>query len=281
MDYEKNKETLAIVRQMISDGQVSQEVAEKYFPELAESEDEKIRKAIIDYIKTGTYHKSWIDWLERQGEKTTKQTNEKAWLYLVADILTLDNGIGQYLDDPKVQELAKKLSKEYSDRLCFTPCEQTPVEYANGDDYGIDGLWHAINILEKTLGKVEGYQTDDGVLEHECAITAVAAAKADQKPVEWSKEDEEMIENIDCWLNEYRNIIIVRDGNKAAMIHDGHNWLKSIRQKLSNMERNGKNWKPTEEQIEALDFIIDCTIYPDLQDKRKVLKDLLEQLKAL
>lgn len=37
------------------------------FPELKEEqEDEKIRKEIIDYIKTGTYHKSWIAWLEKQ-----------------------------------------------------------------------------------------------------------------------------------------------------------------------------------------------------------------------
>lgn len=29
MDYEKNKEALAIVKQMVADGQISQEVAEK------------------------------------------------------------------------------------------------------------------------------------------------------------------------------------------------------------------------------------------------------------
>ena len=42
-----------------------------------------------------------------------------------------------------------------------------------GEDYGIDGLHAAIDILEKTLGKVNGYQTDDGILEHKCAIFAV------------------------------------------------------------------------------------------------------------
>ena len=39
---------------------------ESIFPELAMSEDEKIRKEIIEYIKTGTYHKDWIAWLEKQ-----------------------------------------------------------------------------------------------------------------------------------------------------------------------------------------------------------------------
>lgn len=32
MDYEKNKEALAIVEQMVADGQISQDVVEKYFP---------------------------------------------------------------------------------------------------------------------------------------------------------------------------------------------------------------------------------------------------------
>ena len=46
-------------------------------------------------------------------------------------------------------------------------------EEYNGEDYGIDSLWHAKNILEKTLGEVDGYQSDDGILDHKAAITAV------------------------------------------------------------------------------------------------------------
>lgn len=61
---------------------------------------------------------------------------------------------------------------------CFTKMingekvSEEDEEY-NGEDYGIDGLWHAMNILERTLGKVDGYQTDDGFLSHQCAITAI------------------------------------------------------------------------------------------------------------
>lgn len=62
-------------------------------------------------------------------------------------------------------------------------------EEYDGEDYGIDGLWHAKNILEKTLGKVEGYQTDDGILDHKCAISAVDKLYK-QKSAEWSEEDE-------------------------------------------------------------------------------------------
>lgn len=54
---------------------------ERIFPEFKESEDEKIRKEIIDYIKTGTYHKSWIAWLEKQDErKYTQKDVDDAYL---------------------------------------------------------------------------------------------------------------------------------------------------------------------------------------------------------
>lgn len=46
-------------------------------------------------------------------------------------------------------------------------------EESNEGNCEIDGLYCAKTILEKTLGKVEGYQTDDGILEHKSAINAV------------------------------------------------------------------------------------------------------------
>lgn len=83
----KDTNTIGIVRQMVADGQVSQEVAEKYFPELKESEDEKIRKAIVKMIsdidggspfeKYGIIKKEALAWLEKQGEKGTKRNNEE------------------------------------------------------------------------------------------------------------------------------------------------------------------------------------------------------------
>lgn len=58
-----------------------------------------------------------IDNIKKQGEQASSQINERAWLYLVSDVLTWKDGIGQYLDDLRVQELAKKLCSEYSQKL--------------------------------------------------------------------------------------------------------------------------------------------------------------------
>lgn len=155
-------------------------IAEEIFPELKESKDERIKKAIIEFFESEddntTYSLvrkkdiiAWLErqgkeeyeglksfkdedvrkfmqyiekqakayefnlpnrsydiyafakdllvWLEKQGRESSIQTNECAWLYLVSDVLTWKDGIGQYLDDPRVQELAKKLCSKYAQKL--------------------------------------------------------------------------------------------------------------------------------------------------------------------
>ena len=57
--------------------------------------------------------------------------------------------------------------------LAWFEKQDEKVTNINGEDYGIDGLYHAIRILERTVGKVTGYQSDDGILEHKAAINAV------------------------------------------------------------------------------------------------------------
>ena len=66
---------------MVADGQVSQEVAEKYFPELKESEGEKIRKALIRFHKStidvdGIKGEDIIAWLEKQSEQKPAWSEE-------------------------------------------------------------------------------------------------------------------------------------------------------------------------------------------------------------
>jgi len=77
MDYEK---TLEAVKLMVEHGQISQETAERYFPELKEIKNERIRKAIHIYLDwldgrkgyapKGEYSiKDMIAWLEKQDEQ--------------------------------------------------------------------------------------------------------------------------------------------------------------------------------------------------------------------
>ena len=79
-DKEKAKaydEAIKRAKQLYVDGmpQISRNTTEYIFPELKESEDERIREEIIDFIydKTNTYElreksNSWLAWLEKQGK---------------------------------------------------------------------------------------------------------------------------------------------------------------------------------------------------------------------
>lgn len=63
---EEKAKTINIVRQMIADGQISQDVAEKYFPELKENKNKKSREeqkisAANEYIKERGYKTGQLD----------------------------------------------------------------------------------------------------------------------------------------------------------------------------------------------------------------------------
>lgn len=80
------------------------------------------------------FAKDLLVWLEKQSEQESSQTNERAWLYLVSEVLTWKDGIGQYLDDPRVQELSKRLCSEYAQKL-YNPSntEKNEPKFKVGD----------------------------------------------------------------------------------------------------------------------------------------------------
>ena len=113
----------------------TQEVLENYINSMSNKDDERLRKTAIDFLKDFAeqgYENAveCIDWLEKQGDLS--QTNERAWLYLVSDVLTWKDGIGQYLDDPRVQELAKRLCSKYAQKL-YNPSNTGKNEQKSSD----------------------------------------------------------------------------------------------------------------------------------------------------
>ena len=144
-------------------------------------------------------------------------------------------------------------------------------EEVNGEDYGIDGLWNAKRILEKTLGEVEGYQTDDGILEHKAAITAV---KKLYEQKSWTEEDEEE-------LNQLHKLIVKKAYEEYEIDTEDEtlygkwlkldNWLKSLKPQ--------PQWKPSEEQIDVLNMVITDEAMDD--NVKTILKELIIQIKKL
>lgn len=204
-----DKETMAIIKQMVADGQISQEVAEKYFPELAESDDEKVRKAIInvfashkDYeIFFGASVKDILAWLEKQGEKPQGKSALEA------------------INEEKVDNANKVEPKDYSS---IDPYFFKPVD------------------------------------------------KIEQKPV-WGEEDEKKLKWLCRIVHSQRvnNVITLKEESELGQWMD--KWLNHNPQ---------SHWKPSEEQLKALEGCVDYLNESDNEDLL-VMESLLEQLKAL
>ena len=145
--------------------------------------------------------------------------------------------------------------------------EQKSSDLPKGEDYGIDGLYNAIRILEKTLGKVDGYQTDDGILEHECAISAVKKLY-EQKPA-WSDEDEKDICRAAEYIRKYSEYVV--GGNSKRFVLDLADRIESL--------RPHNRWKPSEEQMKWFGDILD---YHQFSTKgQKIMQSLYNDLKKL
>ena len=124
--------------------------------------------------------------------------------------------------------------------------------------YHNDGLYYAIDILEKTFGKVEGYQSDDGKMEHQIAIETVNALYH-KKSVEWSEEDEQYLQKaIECAF-----------GNGYLSVSD---WLKSLKDRVQPQPK--QKWGEDDEK--RINSIISSIKYCSEQypDKKEYAKDI-------
>lgn len=95
------------------------------FPELKENEDERTKNEIIAFVEQSIHRgggtpipeeqeAKWIAWLEKQGEqKPVDFSVLRIWKYIVDAVWTEKEGIGQYLDSPFTEEVAKKLQKRF------------------------------------------------------------------------------------------------------------------------------------------------------------------------
>ena len=132
--------------------------------------------------------------------------------------------------------------------------------------YHNDGLYYAIDILEKTFGKVEGYQSDDGKMEHQIAIETVNALYH-KKSVEWSEEDELYL----------RKAIECAFGNGYLSVS---NWLKSLKDRFQLQPK--QEW--SEEDEEMFDEVCSSIKYAEkhrITCPEKLAKLQLDWLKSI
>lgn len=219
MDYEKKyKEALEKVKGLLKDQEMALHAREKLanvFPELKESEDERIRKEFIAFIKKRDRsgcdydYDKWLAWLEKQGEQKPVISNDAIREGIAHFGITqyqIDNWLKKYVDVEKQGEQKSAWS------------EEDEVELGEIIDFFENGtvkLQHDLSLYASWLKSLK-----DRV----------------QPKQEWSEEDKHSSERLLGWLDTLINYIhhdalVPLDLRRERMqqVEQLKTWLKSLR----------------------------------------------------
>lgn len=219
-------------------------VLEDIFPELKESEDEKIRKALLEMVHDTTGDELWVDynvhkedalaWLEKQGEK-------KPFDYENANIQQKDfapqedaprYSIGDVLCDKSCATLNKDAQPNYEIvdiRNGLYICDKGYIPISQQDEY------------ELVAKKIEQKPADKDMIE--ALRTEYEKGRADaiaEMQKGWSKVDEERIKNIISFLDWDG-----ATGKKGNPYQKEVDWLYS----LKNRVQPKQEWSEEDEEF--------------------------------
>ncbi len=221
----------------LQEGRMVMDYEKKY--KLKESEDERIRKAIIDffnepgrktYILNGFTVDDIIAWLEKQGVHANFRNKIQ-----IGDKVTR-NQDGMLVNLSQLKRVAK-------------PAEQKPAEFTY-DENGEPELNPFESALFSAFSDIwQRYLLGKGINVakevSEISDELLQAAMEMQKPDKWSKEDEEMFDAIMCSLDEDK---LQRVWNLNE--DDVRNWLKSFKDRCVPQPKKEWSEKPASDDLD-------------------------------
>ena len=260
-DMDKYNEALERAKAAYGTGAYDDATLEFIFPQLCETEDERIREHIVEILDSlpGCY---WygqkekddsLAWLEKQKEP---RNYRKLYEEVVNSDWFKQNYVGKSLGE---EQKPAEWSEEDSDNL------------ERIDDY----LWMLDNYVGDDCAMPQG-KTDkirgniQGVLSP--WIKSLPERFVPQPKPEWSAEDECRREGIIQWLREYQKKFNPEyDSLSIESIESLISWLKSLKPR----------WKPSEAHLSALLAVFNDPNNIGSQTCQLALTDLYEQLKAI
>ena len=200
-------------------------VLEETYPELKESDDERIRKAIEGTIRV--YGKTQGEWLCGYDMDTL--------------VVHLREAFGA-LKMQKEQKPALRITKGFyePDGPQFDIVEQQPAEWSEEDERNLSTIVGLINVHYRDYDIV---RDEYPINAHNLIdwLNSLPERFSLRPKQEWSEEDEEMLDAmVDIVANSLYEPLCPRDKMLC--------WLKSLRPQ--------PHWKPSEKEIEALSWAI-------------------------
>ena len=297
------------------------EVIERIFPSLAESEDEKIIDELKGLVIASTYgdperHK-FLAWLEKQKENQKSAESispdcvlDVEWANkIIRDaILALADDVDYNRDEPLKYKKEIDALKELREALRKQK-EQKPIEQNTSpiiDSALNDYVCKAYAALDKENGGVLSFAR----LQH--LAMDIQKWCDEQKQAEWSEEDKQMLEDIIVFVSGYADKRVVNKWVsflKSLCPQSKQEWSEEDKRMLSDIswairycayddKRKERvhdwfqshlacikpHWKPSEEQMIALQVVLDHGVAaPDREAvlAEKHLESLYEQLDRL
>ena len=282
MNYEqKYKEALKVIEslynvvryQSSSDALLVSQTIKKAFPELCESEDERIKKELISFFTkrdeftksepfNGLSSKQIISWLEKQDEQ--KPADKVEPKFNIGDTIKY---IGEREEFSKEKHTIKEILDDcyltiddvyipFKFENCYILVNQNHT-WSKEDELMIQDAIHWINEFQKS-NRCKDENDMQNSVTCENWLKSIKDRVQPQPKQEWSKEDSEMFQRIisDC-------------EQKYVLLPNEVDWLKSFKP---------NHWKPSDEQLSA---IMDSAQGLYQCKEKEVLLDLYEQLKNL
>ena len=274
MNYEqKHKEDLEAAKGWLEiakkdNNTMATQILEKFFPELKESEEERIRKALIRFFSKGAEYDSSTNGI--------KDRNIIAWL----EKQKKENFIDKNLVKEEAHQIAWETSKHYDPNACKQEwCEMAALDMAywfenqseqkpawsEEDERNLEGI---IDEIEANKNDAPDYDlvTYDGFLSW---LKSLKDRIQPQPKQEWSEKDKNMKSLIISTLTSMGTLNLERYHHMN--LDEVKDWLKSLKP---------NHWKPSDEQLKALNWVAYNYALMDKGTEEK-LQSLYNDLKTL
>ena len=268
MDYEKKyNEALDWMRELYPGLHgATKEDAEHYFPELKENEDERTRKELIELIScmhdADPRKKRWIAYLEKQKEPDGTWTEED------------DAKVKVMCEEGELTPSERAWLKKLKNRIVKKEQKESGIKWLKSDNLK--------NPDKPYIDKAGMFYTTDGRM---CYASEIEKQK-EQKPVEWSEEDINIINVLECIVGNHCPDEIFKIGNKQGVsAYKICSWLKSLRDK-GNFSTNNTNSKSAwSEEDEGYYNAFMCEVVKEKMnptiEQVKWLRGIRDRLKSL
>lgn len=242
----------------------TKEAIQTLIPELAESEDERIRKELLSFIESVQHsylcatdkRKKWIAYLEKQKEQKPFGHNNDATIntelnaYVCKQYQALQEENGGVLSFARYQNLAMDIWK-----WCK---EQKPVEWSEEDCAKIGTL--SSIIFDYAFHKDALDENNDLTGEYaelEDWLESLPERFNLQPKVEWSEEDNRILYNVISYIG----FAAGQRGVKNDLFKEANNWLKFLPERFELQSK--QEWSEDDEIIRdsIIEYINSGNIY--------------------